>query len=171
MSKQNVSDLELKERREKVDTLDIIGIKPYKIYKELLMTYYDKERYASPYDTFWADVVAVRKARKTLLLDGKKDLALQEFISEQKEIFTRSILGKSYTDAIKASINIARARGIDLGDVPKMIELVFGNKTTVVSNTQVNVAKLLEEKDSNGRSLAEEWRDAYRRADTAKIAS
>lgn len=160
--KQRVIDSELRVRRETVDTLDIIGIRPNRIFAQLQTEYYQDKGYKDPFKTFWADVIAVRKARKTLLLDGKKDLALQEFIAEQKEIFTRAITDKDYKQAILASVNIARARGVDLNDMPRVMEIIFGNKV-VNSESNTSVIHVLNQKvEGTDKTFGEMWRNAYR---------
>ncbi len=113
-STQKVSDAELQERHETVDTLDIIGVKPSRIFKQLGAKHYENRGYADSFETFWHDLKAVRAGRKGLLLDGRKDLALQELVARLKDVYSRALIDKSYGHAINALLHIARARGLDL---------------------------------------------------------
>ncbi len=114
MPVRKVSKTELQERQEAIDTLDTIGIRPCHIFTELKEKYYENREYADTFETFWNDLKTVRKGRRELLFDGKKDLALQNLVARLQDVYSRALLDKSWGHAIDAQLHIAKARGVDL---------------------------------------------------------
>lgn len=171
MANQRVSRYQIEERQVAVDTLDVLGFQRAEIFKKLGDKYYQGHTYANPGEILASDLRKVRAKRKRLLLNGDKRRALEEFIAQQIEIFKRAMVDKKYREAMDATVNILKARGVEFEQIPHALEIVFGNKTTVVKNNHVNILKILEQKDASGRSFAEEWREVYRRANATESVS
>ena len=111
---QKVSKYEILQRRDSVKGLYGQGLKPTQIFKILSPQWYENRGYKIPYKVFEKDLWIVKKQDEELLLTGKKDASLAEFIRQQMETYSRALADKDYRTAMEASKNIARGRGINV---------------------------------------------------------
>lgn len=105
----------IRERREIVDSLDCIGMKPTEILKFL-----HQKGYTIKYWSVIRDLRMTRKDRKSLLFEGEVDRIRIEYIGAQIEILKRAITNKDYRTASDIVDKIAKARGVDIETIIKI---------------------------------------------------
>ena len=105
----------VKERRELVDSLDCIGMKPMEILK-----YLQSKGYIIKYRSVILDLIVVRKKRKKLLYKGKANKTRMEYIGTQLEILKRAVANKDYRTATDIADKICKARGVDVETIVKL---------------------------------------------------
>ena len=77
---------ELEERRELVDSLDCIGMKPMKI-----TSYLQEKGFKVNYRVVTKDLAIVRKKRKSLLYEDEAKETIADYIGTQMELLNRAI--------------------------------------------------------------------------------
>ena len=100
---------EVEERRELVDSLDCIGMKPTKI-----TSYLQEKKFTVNYRVVTKDLAIVRKKRKSLLYEYEARKTKADYIGTQKELLNRAIENKEYKTASNIADKILKARGVDI---------------------------------------------------------
>jgi len=122
------SKAEVEERREIVDVLDIRGLKPREILKQVAGKY---ANYPDPADALHHDLQTVRARREKLIFAGRTNHALGEFIGQCIEIYRHCIAEKRYEMALEVILKIAKARGIDLNSPQVSILNLINNQASM----------------------------------------